>query len=114
MVTPVRRRPPPQPAAETVERFYRAAVEDAAALVEAAEVTGVDEELALLRVKLREHLRERPQDYELLLKGVRLIAHVVAARYRMSPARADELAGTLADTIRLVGGQFFPERFGEV
>ena len=114
-MTPVRRRQPPADAApEPVEHFYRAAVEDAAALVEAAEVIGVDQELALLRVKLREHLQERPQDYELLLKGIRLIVQAVAAQYRMSPARADELAGTLADTVRLVGGQFFPERFGEV
>ncbi|MDE3095678.1 MAG: hypothetical protein KGK07_06730 [Chloroflexota bacterium] len=112
-MTPVRRRQPPADAAP-IENFYRAAVEDAAALAEAAEVTGIDGELALLRAKLRAHLKERPQDYELLLKGVRLIAQIVAAQYRMSPARTDELAGTLADTVRLVGGQFFPERFGDV
>lgn len=93
-------------------RFYAAAVEDAAELLEAAEVSGVDAELASLRVALRKHVQEHPDDLELMLKSVRLIAQVVSAQYRMSPARTDELADTIGAVFRHVGAQMFPERFG--
>ena len=93
-------------------RFYAAAVEDAAELIEAAEVSGVDAELASLRVALRKHVQEHPDDLELMLKSVRLIAQVVSAQYRMSPARTDELADTIRAITTQLGAQMFPERFG--
>jgi hypothetical protein len=93
-------------------RFYAGAVEDAAELIEAAEVSGVDAELASLRVALRKHVQEHPDDLELMLKSVRLIAQVVSAQYRMSPARTDEFAETASAVLRQMGAQMFPERFG--
>jgi hypothetical protein len=91
--------------------FYADAVEDAKQLLAAAEVRGFDAELAMLRTSLHKHAQAHPEDLELMIKGVRLVAQIVAAQYRMSPARTDELAGAITATLRHVGGQMFPERF---
>ena len=109
----MRRRADGQPAAETPElRFYASAVKDAEALIEAAELTGVDGELAVLRSSFHAHIKEHPEDIDLMLRSVRLIAQVVAAEYRMSPARTDEFAEALESVVTRLGVQMFPERFG--
>jgi hypothetical protein len=78
------------------------------------EIEGVDEELAILRLQLEALLKERPDDFPLLIKGIELIARVVAARYRMSAKSKEELADAVAATLTAVGQQFFPERFDDV
>ena len=61
-----RRRPPrrPQPEAQLAQDFYGSAL-DAAERVEleaASDIDGLDREIAVLRLKLREVLSERPED----------------------------------------------------
>lgn len=101
--------------------FYAALVDEAAALVEANEIQGVDEELALLRVRLIETMRrdgDPPGDvktqYELMLKSVELIARTVATQYRVSPKRKDDLVDHIAGTLRALGDQFLPPAEGEL
>jgi len=103
-----RARPP-----KRVARFY-ASVLDEAELVQALEIEGVDEEIAILRMKLKRHLKDHPEDFALMLKSVELIARAVAARYRMTPARKDDLAASLSAAMNDIGKQLFPERFGDV
>jgi hypothetical protein len=105
-----KRRPRP---ARKVARFY-ASVLDEAELVQALEPEGVDEEIAVLRVKLRAHLHDHPEDFRLMLRSIELIARAVAARYRMTPVRKDDLAASLAAALNEVGKQIFPERFADV
>ena len=93
--------------------FYDRVVGDAGSLMAAAEIEGVDGELAVLRLRLRDQMK-RGGDFELVLKGVRLLTQVVSARYRMSPARTSEFAETLASAIQQVGSNFYPERFEDV
>lgn len=93
--------------------FYDRVVGDAGSLMAAAEIEGVDGELAVLRLRLRDQMKDGG-DFELLLKGVRLLTQVVSARYRMSPRRTSEFADTLASAIHQVGSNFFPERFEDV
>ncbi len=95
-------------------QFYRSVVGTAEELIDAAGVEGIDQEVALLRVKLRDQLKERPQDYALMLKGLELLVRAVSSRYRMSPKRTDDLAQHLAATVRSLGEQFYPERFADV
>ena len=95
------------------ENFY-ASVLDEADLIEAAKVEGVDDELAALRVRLKNMLKERPEDYELMLKGAQLIVRAAGARYRMSAQSKDELGSAIAGVIRGVGVQLFPEDDGDV
>jgi hypothetical protein len=96
-----------------VPQFYSSVI-DAAELISALEIEGIDEELAVLRIQLRKLIKERPEDLPLLLKGMELIARTVAARYRMSPKSKEDFAQSLGDTLMHFTGQFLPERFADV
>lgn len=113
MPAPKRKRAP--------DAFYAAVVDEAAALVEANEIEGVDEELALVRVRLVEMMRQgdgAPGDartqYELMLRSVELIARMVAAQYRMSPKRKQDLVDHIAGALRVLGEQFLPQAQGDL
>ncbi|MEE8370408.1 MAG: hypothetical protein V3S00_06540 [Dehalococcoidia bacterium] len=64
----------------------------------ALEVEGLDEEIALLRWKLRSLLEKEPEDIKLLLQAVNTLARLVKSRYNLS--RDEDV--TLKDTILTV------------
>ena len=86
-------------------RFYARALTRAerAALPVALAVEGLDEEIAVLRLRLRQAIEERPDDLALMFKGIELMAKVVATRYRLSKKAERDLAASLANVIRGVG-----------
>jgi hypothetical protein len=88
---------------------YYAPVSDEQALAEAARVEGVDDELAELRVRLRSLIRNQPESFELILKGMAMIVRAAGARYRMSAKSKEELADAIGGVIHGVGVQLFPE-----
>jgi len=53
-------------------------------LDEAYHIQGVDDEIALLRLKLRELVKEQPERIDLQLKAVNTIARLVKIRYQIS------------------------------
>jgi hypothetical protein len=61
-------------------------------LPEAREIEGLDEEIALLRVKLASALEEHPDNMPLVLRAVDMLVKTVAARYRLSKKSQDNLA----------------------
>ena len=71
-----------QPAA-----FYKGALSKAERVQfsKAREVVGLDQEISLLRLKLRQLLEQDPDKVEMLFKGVNLLLRAVATRYRLSP-----------------------------
>jgi hypothetical protein len=73
--------------------FYRSvlAEADAAEWREAAAPDGLADEVALLRVLVRRHLAERPENLDLTLKGLTLLARLVATQERLSGADAAAL-----------------------
>lgn len=73
--------------------FYAKALSEAerVSLEEALQVTGIDEEIALLRVRLQQAIDEKPEDLELMFKGAALLARLIATRYGISKADTDEL-----------------------
>ncbi len=79
-------------------RFYEGVLNDAeqSDFPSALEIAGLDEELALLRLRLRTALAERPEDLPLMFKGVELLVRLVAARYRLSKGDQGDLAETFA------------------
>jgi hypothetical protein len=97
----------------TRKLFYSSVV-DEAELIGALEIEGIDEELALLRIQLKNLVHERKDDLPLVLKGFDLLARTAAVRYRMSAKSRDELAQSLGDTIMHIAGQLFPERCADV
>ncbi|MBI4329510.1 MAG: hypothetical protein HY685_06565 [Chloroflexi bacterium] len=83
-------------------------------LEQAREVEGIDEEIALLRTRLRQALEERPDDLDLLLKGMRLLVQAVSARYRLSGKAKEDLMDNLVGVIQGIGEQVYPEAFRDV
>ena len=78
-------------------------------LPQARELEGLDEEIALLRVKLIQALREKPQDLELLLKGVGMLVRAVSTRYRLSKKGEEDLYQSVLGVLRGIGDALSPE-----
>ena len=92
-------------------RFYSVALSEAerAALPRALELEGMDEEIALLRVRLLQALEADRADLRLMFQGITVITKAVATRYRLSKRAERDLAGSIANVIRGVG-DLWPER----
>ena len=99
-------------AAKTASRkqrsFYGRALSRAerAGLPAALELEGLDQEVAVLRLRLRTALKERPEELPLLLKGIEVLARLVAARYRLpkqdEQALEDKLKAMNDEIVRLL------------
>lgn len=72
-------------------------------LTVAAEVEGLDQEIAVLRLRLRQVLAERPDDWQLMFKGIDLLAKAVATRYRLSRKSERDLARSLTEALEAEG-----------
>ena len=90
--------------------FYGSSLTEAerVELEKAAEVENLDEEIAVLRVRLKTALSERPEDYALLVRGIGMLTRAVAAQYRLSPRASKDLADRFAAALNSVGDQLFP------
>jgi hypothetical protein len=66
--------------------FYSRALEEAQKLEleEASHIEGIDEEIALLRVKLRELLEQQPERIDLQFEAANIIARLVKTRYQIT------------------------------
>jgi hypothetical protein len=66
--------------------FYSRALDEAEKLEleEASYVEGIDEEIALLRIKLRELLEEQPERIDLHFEAANIIARLVRTRYQIT------------------------------
>lgn len=85
--------------------FYGSALDAAGRddLAEALAIEGLDEEVALLRLRLRESLEQHPEDIELLHRGVRLLIQSLLAQHRLSPRQAVHLGEAVANVIEEFG-----------
>ncbi len=101
---------PESPVAGQRERFYGDALTEAEQLLleEARRMEGLDEEIAVLRVRLRKALDERPEDLRLLTHGIDMLVKAVAAQYRLSPKARRDLAGHLTNLLNSLGDQLLP------
>jgi len=71
---------------DTRPGFYGRALDEAEKLEleEARGVDGIDEEIAILRIKLRELIAKEPQKFDLHLKMANTIARLVMTRYSIT------------------------------
>jgi len=101
---------------EEVESFYDLAVPegDRVALAVAREVEGLDQEIAVLRVRLRRALEEHPENMTLMLKGVEMLAKALSARYRLSKEAKAELSESVRATLEEYGRMMSPEGESDV
>ncbi len=90
--------------------FYRQALDQAERpdLERAQEIEGLDDEIALMRVRLKRAVEEHPQDVQLLVKGLDILMRAVGARYRLSPKSRKDLTENLAATLNSLGDQLLP------
>jgi hypothetical protein len=93
-----------------VRNFYEQALSEAERLelTEAQAVEGLDQEIAILRVRLKRALQEHPEDLALIGKGLDLLVKAVAARYRLSPKARRQLADHLEGVFRHLSETFLP------
>ncbi len=94
----------------SARNFYHQALDRAERLdlERAQEIEGLDDEIALMRVRLKRAMKEHPQDVQLLMKGLEILARAVGARYRLSPKSRKDLAENLAATLNSLGDQLLP------
>jgi hypothetical protein len=93
------------------EGFYQESLTEAEKWEWAREMEGLDEEVALLRVRLKEALEERPGDMQLIAKGIDLLVKAVAAKYRLSPKAQRDLSDSIAGVVQGIGTALYPEGF---
>lgn len=100
----------PQARQAAARNFYRQALDQAERLdlERAQEIEGLDDEIALMRVRLKRAMEEHPQDVQLLVKGLDILIRAVGARYRLSPKSRRDLAENLAATLNSLGDQLLP------
>lgn len=89
--------------------FYAEALSEAeqVRLPEAREIEGLDEEIALLRVKLSGALAEHPDNMPLMLRAVELLVRAVAAKYRLSKSSQENLAEAINGVLKEIGAALF-------
>ena len=73
--------------------FYGRALDEAEklGLEEAREIEGLDEEIAILRVKLRELIEKEPERFDLHLRTANTIARLVGIRYNITKEQKNSL-----------------------
>jgi len=94
----------------SARNFYGAALDQAERLdLELAqEIEGLDDEIALMRVRLKRAVEQHPEDVQLLVKGLGILVRAVGARYRLSPKSRKDLAENLAAALNSLGDQLLP------
>jgi len=78
-------------------------------LPEARGIEGLDEEIALLRVKLTSALQQQPDNMPLMLRAVDLLVKAVAAKYRLSKKSREDLADAINEVLKEIGGALFDQ-----
>ena len=82
--------------------FYSGVLDEAEKLdfEEAAGVDGIDEEIALLRCKIKSILEEDPENVRLLIDATDTLANLVKMRYHMSRKQEKNLGEAIKNIIR--------------
>ena len=96
----------PEPGAFYEEALSRA---ERVRLSRARQLQGLDEEIALLRVRLGRLAEEQPENVELLIKGIGMLVRAVSAKYRLSPRSEKDLYQSLLGVLEGVGSVLLPE-----
>ena len=85
--------------------FYEEALTEAERLriPRARGVKGIDDEIALLRVRLLGYAQKNPENLDVLMQGVALLVRATATRYRLSPKSQQDLMESVVGVVEGVG-----------
>jgi hypothetical protein len=91
--------------------FYQVALSEAerVLLPQAKEIEGLDEEIALLRVRLRSMVAEQPENWPHFLKGMELLVKAVGAKYRLSKRAQGDLMDSVMGVLEGIGSAVLGE-----
>jgi hypothetical protein len=94
----------------SMRNFYAAALSagERIELEEAEKLENLDQEIAVLRVRLKTALDEHPEDHALLVRGMGLLVKAVSAQYRLSPRASKDLADNLGVILNRFGDLVLP------
>ena len=94
------------------EDFYDEALSQAekVRLSRAKQIQGLDEEIALLRVRLSRLAEDQPENIDLLIRGIGMLVRAVSAKYKLSHKSEDDLYQSLLGVLQGVGSVLLPER----
>ena len=77
-------------------------------LAEARSLEGLEDEISMLRVKLKRVMNDEPADFALVLRGVEVLIRAVTAQYRLSPRAGKNMAAHLSALLNDLGDQILP------
>lgn len=82
--------------------FYSPSVseEERAELPEAMTVEGLDEEIALLRVRVRKLIKKDPENTKALFRGMGLLVRAVRAKHMISGKKEEKLPKTVSKLLK--------------
>jgi hypothetical protein len=88
-------------AAEKARHFYSQALSEAerADFGVALEMEGIEAEVALLRVRLRQVLIDHADDLPLMLRGIDLLSKALGRRYHLGTQEAQAAADAIRDVL---------------
>lgn len=90
--------------------FYASALSEAERILlpEARQIEGLDEEIAVLRMQLRNLLAEKtPEDIEavkLKIRSIETLLKAVVTKYRLSPKAEEDLSQSIKGVLEGIGG----------
>ncbi|MBI2856392.1 MAG: hypothetical protein HYX93_06065 [Chloroflexi bacterium] len=95
------------------EELYEEALSQAerVRLSRARQLQGLDEEIALLRMRLSRLSEEQPENLELLIKGIGMLVRALSARYKLSHKAEDDLYHSLVGVLEGIGTVLLTEGF---
>jgi hypothetical protein len=81
--------------------FYQQALTEAerAALAGAAAAEGLTDEVAMLRLLVRRHLAQQPENFDQTIKALHLLVRMVAVQFRLSGEDAERLDERVAEVV---------------
>ena len=69
---------------------------------------GLEDEIAMLRVFLRDATNADKRDNKVILRGTEVLMRMVVAQYRLSPRAGKHLADSLAAVLNAMGDHIWP------
>ena len=97
------------PRNKPVRTYFYAGVTDLTnRMLSAADIDGVDEEVAFLRGYVRKYADEHPEEFDRVIKGVKEIVNAVKEKYRLSRANATSLTVALKEMAASLRDEVLP------
>jgi hypothetical protein len=82
--------------------FYSKVLDEAEKLdfIAAADVNGIDDEIALLRVKIKSVLEKDPENIKIIMQATNTLAGLVKTRYRITREQRQGLKEAIGNVLR--------------